>query len=145
MLKLNLLDCRTHLDDELYDRLSPAMRDELNLILASIKVPTARPQAEIDKLLAEEDGLTPAGCTQAIELEWALHTYHHKLWSICCYFTNPAHRARAEHDSEYWQNFYVGGVHIPGVKTPVPTWLKDNRVAEGILIRNARLVDETKA
>ena len=34
MLKRNLLDCRTHLDDELYDRLSPAMRDELNLILA---------------------------------------------------------------------------------------------------------------
>ena len=54
---LNLLDSRTHLDDELYDQLSPAMRDELNLILASIKVPTARPQAEIDKWVAEEDVL----------------------------------------------------------------------------------------
>ncbi len=109
----NLLDCRTHLNDEGYDQLSPAMRDELNQILASIKAPTARSQAEIDKWLAVEDGLTPRGWTEALELEWTLHIYDYKLSSICCSFTNSTPRERADCDPEYWQNFCGCDVIIP--------------------------------
>lgn len=121
----NSIDCKTHLDHEGYELLTPAMRVELNQILASIKVPTGPSQQELDELIEEEDGFTSPGSTAEIALGWLMHMYHHKLCSICCYFTNPMHQEHADRDSKYWQNFYVGCVNIPGFKTPEMSWARN--------------------